>query len=751
MNVRATPARVVGRRVPALDPQPTGGLRGNLWLLALVWLVLGWPQPALAQDTSDLEALLEEQVVTTASKTAESSSRAPATVSTITADDLRRYGIRSVDEAIRFLSMGATMSDSSRTPEFGARGVTFAIDKNTHVLVLVDGHSVNEQASGSALLDRGLGVPIEIIDRIEVILGPGAVLYGTNAMLAVVNIITETPAHHRGLHATAEVELGALARASVGFGRQFELFGEPAAVSWQLEATKRRRPVSLREVDEGTDPWTGLPVQTRPNHPADGIWGGTWEHNYARGPALYSRLQLGDLNVAVRTGAIDRNNPYMQFDFDSPDAVERERWLSIDTRYARTLSTHASLLTRLYSDLSASGMFYRSSAPLYCLPGMLRGCYYDMRASSRTVGLELQPTLDWFKDGREVTTVGIDGRVRRAGTVVNVVEQGTGFTPGSSSFHLGTDGVLGVYAQHVAELDPRLVLNLGARSDVDTRAGSALSPRIAVIVLPWQGGALKSIYNSAFRSPSIAEQYAVLPLLLAQADPLEPERLHAIEQSLEQRFGTQTLVASLFYEAWRDMVVMSPLSAAELQQEKQQGQIVPYAPRAFKYRNAASVESYGITLGWQGKSFRRRLGYGVNVTSSHVRRSYDDRTPVEMLPASPERYGNAHVSYDPGGGWPTFGLAGHVKARQTVALVAPGTFQSAPTVPSRLVLQANVTGPVPAADGLSYRLGVWVANRDRGPLSPAMSGPGTTESGSPVPDPLETFRLLAGVQYDMPL
>ena len=63
--------------------------------------------PALADEPSELEALLEEKVVTSASKAAETAQSAPATATTVTAEELERHGIRSVGEAVRYLVPGA--------------------------------------------------------------------------------------------------------------------------------------------------------------------------------------------------------------------------------------------------------------------------------------------------------------------------------------------------------------------------------------------------------------------------------------------------------------------------------------------------------------------------------------------------------------------------------------------------------------------------------------------------------------------
>ena len=84
------------------------------FLLSVALGLLG-TRSALADDTDDLQALLSENVITTASTSAQRASIAPATSVTLTAEDLSRFGIRTLDEAINFLSQGVIAADPLRT------------------------------------------------------------------------------------------------------------------------------------------------------------------------------------------------------------------------------------------------------------------------------------------------------------------------------------------------------------------------------------------------------------------------------------------------------------------------------------------------------------------------------------------------------------------------------------------------------------------------------------------------------------
>ena len=114
--------------------------------------------PAIARADDDLEAALEQSVVTTASQTAETKESAPATATVITAEDIHRHGMRSLNEALNYLSLGVFTTNPAHGVEVGARGVLIAGDYGNHLLLLIDGHAVNEPYGCSASFDRGLGI-----------------------------------------------------------------------------------------------------------------------------------------------------------------------------------------------------------------------------------------------------------------------------------------------------------------------------------------------------------------------------------------------------------------------------------------------------------------------------------------------------------------------------------------------------------------------------------------------------------------
>jgi outer membrane receptor for ferrienterochelin and colicin len=135
------------------------------------------------------EEVFEETVVT-ASRTAQSPLDAPNSTSIITEQDIRLSGIVKVEELLRRLAGVDIMETTGAQTEVSMRGFNQRLSNK--VLVLVDGRSVYIDLLGATLWSN-IPVPVEEIERIEVVRGPGSALYGADAFNGVVNIITKTP------------------------------------------------------------------------------------------------------------------------------------------------------------------------------------------------------------------------------------------------------------------------------------------------------------------------------------------------------------------------------------------------------------------------------------------------------------------------------------------------------------------------------------------------------------------------------
>ena len=169
--------------------------------------ILTQAQSAPRPDISDLQDLLSIEVVSTASKFPQSIREAPASITVVTAEEIRRFGYRTLAEALKSVRGFYTTYDRNYT-YVGMRGFARPGDYNTRILLLVDGHKLNDGIYDMAPVGTDFPIDIALIDRIEVIRGPGSSLYGTNAVFGVINVVTKTGSARKG--ARAEVLGGSL-------------------------------------------------------------------------------------------------------------------------------------------------------------------------------------------------------------------------------------------------------------------------------------------------------------------------------------------------------------------------------------------------------------------------------------------------------------------------------------------------------------------------------------------------------------
>jgi iron complex outermembrane receptor protein len=151
--------------------------------------------PAAAQTAPDLRDMSIEQLadlqVTSVSKRAEPLSDAPAAVYVITHDEIVQSGAQTLPEILRLAPNLQVAVINASSYAISARGFNVGLNASlsNKLLVLVDGRSVYTPLFGGVLWDEQ-DIPPEDIERIEVISGPGATLWGANAVNGVINVIT---------------------------------------------------------------------------------------------------------------------------------------------------------------------------------------------------------------------------------------------------------------------------------------------------------------------------------------------------------------------------------------------------------------------------------------------------------------------------------------------------------------------------------------------------------------------------------
>jgi outer membrane receptor protein involved in Fe transport len=708
-------------------------------------------RPARADDISDLEGLLSEQVVSSASKTSERASSAPALSTSISAEDLRRYGIKTIAEAIDFLSLGVASSDNLNGGEMGARGVLITGDRGSHFLLLLDGHVMNEQVRGSAFFGVGAGIPIEIVDHIEIIVGPGSVLYGSNAMLGLINVVTKRVRDWHGVKVLAESAVPTSVRAGLGAGGSFSLFNREGEVTAEVESFSQRGPsFYFAPENTGIDAFTGQPGRYSRAPTGTGIWGGA---NATR--SYYADVHDGIVRAALGNTELELHGSYYRHaaptgpgDFDDPGTAEREWRGSIDLKHHHAFSTVFSLAARAYADYYAFDSAFITSRGELCPFGQVT-CDYTNSSRGTWGGLELQSTWDWLGTGDLVTTLGAEvrGGLIKTSSKASNVDTGQDVYPTPRGLDV-SDVVLGAYLQQIWQATHKLHFNAGARVDRDPRFPVVVTPRLAASWTGWRGGTLKAAYAEAFRAPSWDETSNATDRRIA-ADALLPEKERSGEVSAQQQIGTHRLLAGVFYTRWTDLVMLETLTQAEAIQAIRDGRTtVPFTPgvQLTQYRNAASIQNYGVNASVDGAIGLDRFQYGLGVTAAVAEQIEGGTT--QRLGVAPQLFGNGRLAYVLGGKLPTIALAAQFMGRRAADHANDGGFTPTPYAPVQVQLRLCVSGAVPGIGGLTYRAIANYATADRGPY---VVGPVTTAlptQPSAQLNPVDRFRTTVGLQYD---
>jgi iron complex outermembrane receptor protein len=161
-------------------------------------------QEAAATGVSDLKRLDVEDLlqveVTSASKRPQALADIPAAVSVLTASDIRRGGARTLADALRLAGGLHVARFDSRTWAITGRGMSSQVANK--LLVLIDGRTVYTPLFSGVFWDVQAPL-LEDIERIEVVRGPGATLWGANAVNGVINVITQHAADAQGGLVTA--------------------------------------------------------------------------------------------------------------------------------------------------------------------------------------------------------------------------------------------------------------------------------------------------------------------------------------------------------------------------------------------------------------------------------------------------------------------------------------------------------------------------------------------------------------------
>lgn len=155
-----------------------------------------------------------------ASKYEQRETDAPASVSIVTADDIKKYGYRTMADILRSVP-GFYVSYDRNYQYLGIRGFNLPGDFNTRVLFLLDGHRLNDNVYDQAAIGTDFPPDIDLIDQVAIIRGLSSSRYGSSAFLGVVTVVTRQGKDLKGVEAAVSGGSLDTYQGRVSFGNKF--------------------------------------------------------------------------------------------------------------------------------------------------------------------------------------------------------------------------------------------------------------------------------------------------------------------------------------------------------------------------------------------------------------------------------------------------------------------------------------------------------------------------------------------------
>ena len=421
----------------------------------------------LSQDIEDdLDSLLSMKI-NTASKYWQTISEAPASITVISAKEFEAYGFNTIAEALRTVK-GLYISDDKNYSYLGVRGFSRPTDYLNRVLVLLNGHSMNDNIYGGAYIDGNFAIDMNSISRIEIVRGPGSVLYGNSAMLAVINIITKENLSPNNFYSSFQRGSYGLYQGSFNLSKEFSN-GLNFFLSGML-GDKKGENLYFQEFDSDS---TNRGI-------AENL---DWEKNH--GLYLSANFKGFSLNsfYSHRNKGLPTASYGISFNDSRAHTIDEQGF--IELKYNNQLSQSNSLMVRGYYDY----FFYNGFWP------------YDViqvdKSDGKTLGLEVKFLWDILENYRITFGTEIKNNIK-------------------ADYYYGTDDITfysenypynnyGLYLQNEYEFSSNLSFTFGLRLDKFSNIGTVLTPRIAVLLYPFKSSTIKLLYGDAYRAPNIYE------------------------------------------------------------------------------------------------------------------------------------------------------------------------------------------------------------------------------------------------------
>jgi outer membrane receptor for ferrienterochelin and colicins len=532
--------------------------------------------PAADGQTELTEAALFQEIpsVFGAAKYEQKINEAPAAVTIITADQIKKYGYRTFAQVLQ--SVPGLFTTNDRNYEYvGIRGFNMPGDYNSRVLLLVDSHRINDPVYDGAAFGTDSPVDVDLIERVEIVRGPSSSLYGTNAFFGVINVITKRGRDIKGTELSGETSSYHSNKGRLTYGNKFQS-GLEFIVSGSYYYSGGQPSLFYTEFD--------TPAQNN---------GLAQKMDQDRAQNYFAKASYGDFTL--QGGYVGRKKrvptaAYATIFNNGRDATTDNRGY-LDLKYQHEFGNHLTLKGRLYYD----HYYYRGDYLIDNPPPTLNQDFLN----TDQVGGELTMIKRLF-DNHKVT-LGSEYRNQfRMDQSNKDVEP-----PATYLDDRRKSDIWALYAQDEFAITDSLILNAGVRHDHYSTFGGTTNPRVGLIYT-WRDTTAKLLYGRAFRAPNPFEQFYVASTANKANPALKPEIIHTYELVLEQYVTRHIRASSSLYYYEIDRLICQRLDPTD---------------GLLAYQNGNKIHAKGLELAVEGKwpsGWDGRLSYAMQEARDNI-------------------------------------------------------------------------------------------------------------------------------------
>ena len=578
--------------------------RSLFWCVAIFLAAASlWGDDRVPDTTSeDLTTLTLEQLldlrVEGAALHSQTLREAPASVTVITAEDIYKYGYRTLGEAIASVR-GFTLNDNRTYRSVGVRGFNLPWDYGSRILVMVNGHNMADHVFDSMLwFGDDFPVDLHLVKQIEIIRGPSSALYGSNGEFATINIITKTPQEAGPPSVSTEVgsfgEKKAQMMATVPVGKRNNVLLSGTVFNNSGESPLYFPGLDTAETNHGQ----ALRMDGQRGYHFFANW--TWRHwNVTAVLSDRNKIQPVSWGPTVfndRGTHVDEAANYVEAAYSREFAKGTLRWRTyynqdhLRGRFDYPLMALADSGRPIEDNRTASDSDWIGTQLTY---------RFDVaHLGTLTAGAETEIDLRTFQGSKDVSPVPIE--------FVNINIR---------------DKTYSLFLQDERRLSSRLTLDLGVRLDGSAYRHSFVSPRAALIYQPSGNWTYKFLYGRSFRNPTAFDLFYDDGLSAVANPNARPEKVDTVEVDVERKIGKRLNLMTAAY-GYKLTDFLSTV----------------YTPGGLgQTQNAGAIHAKGFEMELQA----RPTGW-LEATASYSLQFADNDTAD--LPNSPQRLAKLHFA-----------------------------------------------------------------------------------------------------------